>query len=235
VINDDASPQLTIRSAKRYLASTRPVQPLLRCLGYARAKLFDWRHNVETCGITLQKSGGIGCVQYAATHPRTISAMLRDLDIRHQEFVFIDIGSGKGRVLLGASEYPFKRVSGIEIDQSLHEIAMRNITQYRSATKRCPDVESVCCDATEYEFPPEPTVLYLFNPFGPEVADRVFENLAKSLNEHPREIILINLGARLEPCIGRLGGIRLIKQTQYHKIFGIPGSKAGVGTSDGKK
>ena len=205
------------------------AQALLRLGIYFYSKLFDSYHNVDTCGSTVNQSEGVKHVQYAGTHPRTISVMLRDLDIRHEEFVFIDLGSGKGRVLLGASEYPFKRVIGVEIDPKLHEIAVRNILRYRNATKRCHNVQSVCSDAAEYEFPLERAVLYFFNPFGPGIADQVLQNLAKSLNEHPREIVIINLGSRLEPCIRRLRGIRLIKDTQYHKIFEIPAaSAAGV-------
>jgi hypothetical protein len=223
---NEAKLRYTIESAKIYLTSTRTVQPLLRILECITVKLFDWYHNVDTCGTTLKESEGVEHVQYAGTHPRTISVMLRDLGVCYEEFVFIDFGSGKGRVLLGASEYPFKRIIGVEIDQKLHDIAEKNILKYRNATKKCHNVESVCCDAAEYEFPLAPAVLYFFNPFGPGIADRVLKNLGESLTEHPREIVIINLGSRLEPCITRLRGIRLIKHTRYHKIFGISDSSA---------
>jgi SAM-dependent methyltransferase len=221
VIKNEARLRFTVGSAKTYLSSTRAAQPLLRMMGCVAAKLFDWYHNVDTCGTTVE---GVEHTQYAGTHPRTISIMLKDLNVRHEDFVFVDFGSGKGRVLLGASEYPFKRVIGVEIDRKLHDIAVENIHRYRTATRKCHDVESVCRDATEYEFPPERAVLYFFNPFGREIADRVLKNLADSLNEHPREIVIINLGSRLEPCIRTLKGIRLIKHTKYHKIFGTSGS-----------
>jgi predicted RNA methylase len=125
--------------------------------------------------------------------------MLKDLNVRHEDFAFIDFGSGKGRVLLGASEYPFKRVIGVEIDPKLHDIAVKNILRYRNATRKCRNVESICRDATKYEFTLERAVLYFFNPFGPEIADRVLKNLAEPLNEHPREIVIINLGPPSNP------------------------------------
>lgn len=196
-------------------------------MGYVTCRLFDWYHNVDTCG-TVTQSENVDHLQYEGTHPRTISAMLRDLEVCHEEFVFIDFGSGKGRVLLGASEYPFKRVIGVEIDQKLSAIAVKNTFRYQNGTKKCASVECVCCDATEYEFPFEPAVLYFFNPFGPRIADQVLTNLSRSLNEHPREIVIINLGSRLEPCIRSLRGIRLIKQTKYHNIFRIACSADGV-------
>ena len=43
-------------------------------------------------------------------------------------------------------------------------------------------------DATEFTFPPEPTVLYLYNPFQAGVMDRVLANLKQSLRDYPRDI-----------------------------------------------
>ena len=41
--------------------------------------------------------------------------------------VFLDVGAGKGRAMLVASEYPFLRVEGVELNPKLADIARRNI------------------------------------------------------------------------------------------------------------
>jgi len=47
--------------------------------------------------------------------------VLEKLSINHSEFTFIDFGSGKGRVLFLASEYPYKKIIGVELARMLHE------------------------------------------------------------------------------------------------------------------
>ena len=47
------------------------------------------------------------------------------------ESVFVDLGCGKGRVLLMAVECGFKRVVGVEFAHELCEIAKRNVSIYR--------------------------------------------------------------------------------------------------------
>ncbi len=44
----------------------------------------------------------------------------------------IDIGSGKGRVLLIASEFGFKKAIGVEISKVLHDISEKNIKIYKT-------------------------------------------------------------------------------------------------------
>ena len=70
----------------------------------------------------------------------------------------IDLGSGKGRVLLMASNYPFHRIVGVELLPELHRIAMKNVKAYKSSLPRCFALECVVGDALDFVFPVEPTV-----------------------------------------------------------------------------
>ena len=49
------------------------------------------------------------------------------LDVDHREFSFVDYGSGKGRVLMLAAAYPFRRILGVEFSESLDRVARDNI------------------------------------------------------------------------------------------------------------
>ena len=51
------------------------------------------------------------------------------LDVDHSEFTFVDYGLGKGRVLMLATEYPFKRIVGVEFSESLDRTARQNLTK----------------------------------------------------------------------------------------------------------
>lgn len=43
--------------------------------------------------------------------------------------VFVDFGSGMGRVVLQAARYPFRKVIGVEISETLHSIARERLLQ----------------------------------------------------------------------------------------------------------
>jgi predicted RNA methylase len=56
-----------------------------------------------------------------------VDALLRNIGEDLHRFSFVDFGSGKGRVLLVASHYPFREVVGVEFSPELQKIAEGNI------------------------------------------------------------------------------------------------------------
>ena len=71
-----------------------------------------------------------------------------------------------------ASEYPFRRIVGVELLPELHQIAQENLARYKSESQKCFALEAVCGDAIDFAFPVEPLVIFLFNPL-PERAVRL--------------------------------------------------------------
>lgn len=130
-------------------------------------------------------------VRYQASSPDLIRSAIENLPIRPEEFVYVDIGSGKGRTLLVASEYPFRRVIGVEFSPELNAVAAENIRKYRSPKRKCGDVSSICADAANWEFPAGNTMFFLYNPFGEDVLRRVLLNLGRSLIRNDREIYVV--------------------------------------------
>jgi SAM-dependent methyltransferase len=74
--------------------------------------------------------------------------------------IFLDVGSGKGRVLVAASRYPFARVIGIEINDGLNRVARANLESAKSK-RRCGDVEVITADARDWAIPTEVNYIYL--------------------------------------------------------------------------
>src|SRR3974377_600359 len=124
------------------------------------------------------------------------------------QFTFIDLGSGKGRTLLMASDYPFRRIVGVELLPSLNEIAQQNLEKYHSESQRCCAIESICADATAFGLPAEPLVIYLFNPFPESGLRRTVANLEKSLTQHPRPIYVVYHNPQLESVLHEAGRLR---------------------------
>lgn len=187
----------TVRAMISYaLAPMAPYYPN-RLAKRARDRYWDLRHGVDTsAAVDLERlrieanSVGAGS-RYQATGAGRFHKALRSMSIPYEDFVFIDFGSGKGKCLLMASEYPFRKAVGVEFSKELVEIAQRNLRSYRSGLRKCRDVEILACDATEYALPEEPSLYYFYNPFNAAIMRRVLDNIRTSIESHPRQVYLL--------------------------------------------
>src|SRR6476661_2591896 len=198
------------------------VDALRNVIGEARCRYFDWRHEVRTCGdanlanLTLVGNNADHGVFYHPAHPKFLFELFNSLKIDFPSYTFVDLGSGKGRALLVACEYPFAEIIGVEFAAELHEIASRNIQSYRSKTQRCKNVRSVNLDAAQFEIPLTPLVLYLFNPFRPAVLIPVLQRLQRSLDLHPRDVTLIYAAPFHAGLIEQETALKCVEQAKYH-------------------
>src|SRR5690242_14658329 len=69
---------------------------------------FDWVFGIRTAVAASDRTLPIiSCgIPYAPTKVRRLRKILGELCVNHKEFIFLDVGSGKGRALLVASEFP---------------------------------------------------------------------------------------------------------------------------------
>jgi len=183
---------------------------------------FDWEYRVDTTGATVgwrDRLLGMFHSAYQPTEPAFFREMLGALPIDFREFTFIDIGSGKGRVLLMAADYPFRRILGIELLPALHRVAKENIAKYRSESQQCFDIDCRVGDACEFPFPPEPTVLYLFNPLPESGLLKLLGNLEQSLREHPRRVLVLYHNPLLEHVLTRTAALQKVSGTNQYSLF----------------
>ena len=158
---------------------------------------FDLVHGVETSrridqsDLRVRSPNWINAAGYWPTRPEIFAESLFALEIAHEDFVFIDFGSGKGRVLFLASEFPFQRIIGLEFSSELHSAALANLELYRSSTQRCRNITSLCVDFTTFRLPPLPLVLYFYNPASLDVMATVAANIAHSLRENERRVFVV--------------------------------------------
>ena len=89
----------------------------------------DWYYGVETENIVelseLRLSSNIGA-RYESSPYLHISKILRSLKIGKKD-VFVDMGCGKGRIMLIAGKYPLKRIIGVDISDELNSICSSNV------------------------------------------------------------------------------------------------------------
>jgi len=157
--------------------------------------------------------------------------LLNGLGIDCRDYIFVDLGSGKGRTLVIASEYPFQRIVGVEFAEELHKIAVRNVYDYRSRTQQCKNIECVHLDAMEFRIPPVSAVIYLNNPFRPPILIPVLRNIEKSLCEAPRDVLLIYVTPFHGELIERETRMRQVGQGTYHKLYRFSPSREVEGSS----
>ena len=198
---------------------------------------YDWENRVNTTSGTVDwrtRLLGLFHSAYQPTEPALFREMMASLPVlslqfesqqfesqqfEFDQFTFIDLGSGKGRTLLMASEYPFRKILGVEVIAELHRAAEENIRAYRSPTQRCARIEAVCADACEFHFPAAPLVLYLFNPLPESGMRRVMARLEKSLAANPRPVWVLYHNPLLEHVIGESAGFTTIGGTEQYSIY----------------
>jgi hypothetical protein len=129
-------------------------------------------------------------VTYNPTMPKSMNVLFTHIGAIDSATTYIDLGSGKGLTLLVASRLPFKKITGVEFSLKLHRLAQENIKRYRGR-KRCANIESLCMDAADFQFPAGPLLIYFFNPFAKPVMERVLANLASSVLDNPRPVKII--------------------------------------------
>ena len=169
---------------------------------------YDWDHGVDTTSATVHwrdRFLGVFHSPYQPTEPALFHEMLQALPIDFEKFVFVDLGSGKGRTLLMAADYPFQRIVGAELLPGLNRVAQDNVKKYSSPVQRCFMIESRCGDAREFVFPIEPIVLYLFNPLPEKGLATVLDNLERSVQEHPRKVFVLYHNPLLEHVLAGHG------------------------------
>jgi len=171
--------------------------------------------------------------QWQATLPTagtlTAAAGLPGTALRVEDYTFVDLGCGKGRVVLMASRCPFRSVRGIELNAGLVRIARRNLRRFRGnpnpesrgGAQVCHDVKVVCADVLgsaedsvldRILRSDTPVVLFLFNSFGAEVLSGLMEKLTRSARP-PRQapIDLIYVHPEHDRLVAATASIELLR------------------------
>ena len=115
-----------------------------------------------------------------------------------------DLGCGCGRVLATFARRPLRYCRGVEFDAGAAGIARTNASRLRG---RRAAIDVVTADAADYPFDDE-TLVYLFNPFGPQTLRAVLVNLRLSLELKPRRLRLCYYNPKHRDVIDATGWLR---------------------------
>lgn len=153
---------------------------------------YEKYYNVDTSGYVFLKDLGISEFENSNYRPipyRHILKVLNALPLDKEQCTFLDYGCGKGRALICAAAYPFKKVIGVELSRDLLNTAQKNIDNMKHVqTKK---TELIQCDAQQYAISDDTNVIYFFNPFVGTVLENVVKNIYSSFQKAPRKILII--------------------------------------------
>jgi hypothetical protein len=183
---------------------------------------YDWDYRVDTTSANLGwRARLIGLLNssYQPIEAEIFREIIHTLAIDFNQYTFIDIGSGKGRALLLASEFPFRRIIGIELLPELNRIAEENIRRFANAQGRVLPVETICGDATEFEFPNEPLIIYFFHPLTEAGFRKVLANLQLSLKREPRPVQMLYANPVFEMLLAGIAEFKKVTGTHQYAVY----------------
>jgi SAM-dependent methyltransferase len=183
---------------------------------------YDWDYRVDTTSANVGwRARLIGLLNssYQPIEAEIFRQIISALAISFSQYTFIDIGSGKGRALLLASEFPFRRIVGIELLPELNRIAEENIRKFANAQGRALALEAICGDATEFEFPDEPLVIYFFHPLTEAGFRQVLSNLKWSLKRRPRPVQIVYANPVFEMLLAGTPEFKKVTGTPQYAIY----------------
>lgn len=197
--------------ATRRLKTPWPVHP------------FDVLHGTDTSGLLpgTRIAAGTGfapeeLTAYYGVAPSILHGVI-DLWLREchplqpiERTVFLDVGAGKGRAIMLASQYPFLRIEGIELNGELAQVAEANLRLWKDdpAAEALAPVVLHQADATRHPLPAEATLAYLFHPFEEGLLRRFLRHVQRSVKTNPRPFDLVYVNAEHDSLLDRHRGLK---------------------------
>lgn len=171
---------------------------------------FDIKYRTDICAwvklddLTIESDNkGIG-FRYQPTRVVSLRKLFNNIKLMIPAgSVFVDFGCGKGRVLLIAAEFGFRKVRGVEFAHELCKIAKNNCAVYKRKTGTKTEFQIIDSDVVDYIINNDENVFFMYNPFKEAVLREVLNNITSSLNIQPRRILIIYLNPQPDNVIAQ--------------------------------
>ena len=185
---------------------------------------FDVAYGVDTGGLvwgeslqsTATDDAAYWATGYYGISASAFTAAMEHLRLDWPRFTFVDVGCGKGRAMLLALRFPFRRAVGVEISPALAAVAQENLRRF-AAPWRCAstDVEAIAGDATTFEIPSGPLVFFLYHPFAAPVMKRFLAHVFQALHAESREAYLLYANPELAGLLKETPGVQTLWQETF--------------------
>jgi SAM-dependent methyltransferase len=173
---------------------------------------FDLSQGTDTSGFVASDdlpgslNDSIRNHAYGGSQPSIIRSALVMLPPL-ESFTFVDLGCGKGRPLLVASEFPFHDLVGVEISPPLAAVARKNAALLRHRFPARVPIRVEVGDASAFPYPAGNLVVFLYNPFGEEVMTKVVAGIEAALASENRSLFVVYYNPVYGKCFDASGAL----------------------------
>lgn len=173
-----------------------PQRSIQSCLSVLEDWYFDNRFRLDTrsevsiSDLDIPHTDKIHADKYKPTRTRYFRKLMQQLAPEKQG-VFVDVGCGKGRILLLAALYGFNKIRGIEISNNLSRIAEQNIEAFQQSYCTDCEMKVICTNVLAYEFQHDESLFFLYSPFDLYVTENFLSRVRSSLSNAPRKLCLV--------------------------------------------
>lgn len=180
---------------------TREVLTIVHRMRHRGAPLmrphpFDLKYGIRTNGSLppwLIRSGlaaDAHVTAYSGCQPSCARQALAVIP-NPENFSFVDIGCGKGRALVIASELPFRRIVGVELAPGLVKTARQNARIIQRRYPKRPAIAVIQGDATSVPLPDGDLVILFFHAFGAALVGRLLTHILATVAGTDRTVFLL--------------------------------------------
>lgn len=186
---------------------------------------FDLKYKVETnTSVAPSRDSKLEAFNdaelYWPTREKPFDSMITKIHEDYSNFSFIDVGCGKGRVMIMAAKFPFKTIHGIELSNDLARKCEYNLTliqqQFPNVTFNVHNV-----NALNFQLPIENLFLYLFDPFGRDTLKAFLNNLKLSAQQSKKRVIVLYYLPRHKDVFVE-AGFKIISQQKRNFLLQYP-------------
>jgi hypothetical protein len=160
-----------------------------------RSREFDARHGTETylrLDVRVTDEPRADAVWgYGAVNQDFFREIFGSIPTALAPYAFVDVGSGKGAAVLMASEFPFRRLIGLELTPELIAIARINVQKFNAANGTQLAPQWVHCDFFKWPLPDEPLLFFFNNPFPDQITLEALDHLERVVSAHRHPVLLV--------------------------------------------
>ena len=220
------------------LQSVLEKSPVARALygsGWDRKHPFDLAHGTDTSGyisadeLPSNEPARTHAFCYGGSQPsllRLAFASLPELD----SYTFLDLGCGKGRALLVATEFPFRKLYGVELSPDTAQTARRNLARLRARFPARARPEVIVGDASAHPLPVGNLVIYMYHPFSAELVAKVVRAVELGLAVDPTRSIYV---VYCNPVASSLFDASPALRRRFARMVPYAPEEVGFGPDDG--
>ena len=174
----------------------------------------EWKYGCNFLSMVdnqeLVTSGKYGA-NYRATTQKELFPILDNCHcIPKENDALFDFGCGKGSVLVGALDYGFEKVGGVEYEKGLYEVLIDNKIKLEIPDQA---LQCICRNAADVDVELDYyNWFYFWSPFNEEIFESCINHLRNSIQRKPRKIRIIYSNPQCAHLFERASCFRLTNQ-----------------------